>query len=627
MIKAKIFIISGPSGVGKDTIIKGILKKYPDLVVVKSYTSRSKRKSDEVGNRKFISHKQFKKMIDNNEMIEYTEFCGNYYGRSKKDIEKVLQQNKNIILETDAIGVKNYKNLFPDKTISISIRYENPEQLMKRIEKNRPETSTKDLSWRLDTMKKEKKYDKYHNYKIINYEGKPQKAIEKVAKIIKTMTGRKMNAKKAKVLIIGKGGREHALGWKLAQSNKVEEIFYSPGNAGTALEQKSENIEIDGTKKENFKKLFNWIKNNKIDLVIVGPEAPLVDGIVDYFHKNGYKNIFGPTKKATKLESDKFYSYDTMKFFNIPQAESVKCRIKKQAIKAIEKMVNKDGIVIKARGLTGGKGVSVCDNKKQALKQIKEHFKKYGTDVLISERLFGEEFSIFAISDGNKVYPIKISLQDHKPLLDKDKGPNTGGMGAYGPAPIANKKTIEYITNRMLTPIVKKMKEDNNIFKGLLYAGMMMTKDGAKVIEFNVRFGDPECQPAMMMIESDLYEIISAALKGKLDKLHIKFKPGAACCVVMASREYPKKYKKGFPITGFDKIDKIDNLKVFHAGTVYDNESIITDGGRILGITAYSKKGIKQARSLAYKAVKKIKIQGGFHYRKDIANKALRNDL
>jgi phosphoribosylamine---glycine ligase len=425
-----------------------------------------------------------------------------------------------------------------------------------------------------------------------------------------------------KVLIVGSGGREHALGWKLTQSPEVSHVIYAPGNAGTQ-EGKGWNIHVDGSKKENFPVLKDFVFTEKIDMIIVGPEAPLDDGIVDYFNSYGYDRIFGPTKYASLLESDKFYSHDLMNDLCIPQADSRKCYSTVEAIKTIKAKSTPDGVVIKARGLTGGKGVTVCNSQKQALKEIIDHADRYGPEVLISERLFGQEFSVFGISDGYNFSPMEISFQDHKPLLDGDKGPNTGGMGAYGPAPIASAEIVRYVSDDMMAPIIREMKNRGNEYKGFLYGGFMMTRTGPKVIEFNIRFGDPECQPAMMMLKSDLYQTISASLDGKLDKVKMEFNPGAACCVVLASKGYPENYQKGLEITGLDKASSIPGVKVFHAGTKSFDNKILTSGGRVLGVTGYSEKGIADAQRLAYNGVFKIGVPGGFHYRMDIADKAL----
>ncbi len=427
----------------------------------------------------------------------------------------------------------------------------------------------------------------------------------------------------AKVLIIGSGGREHALGWKIAQSNEVSEVLYAPGNAGTQ-EGRGENIPLDGAKKENFPKIEELVRSRNIDLVIVGPEAPLCDGLVDYLGASGHTRVFGPRQSASQLESDKFFSYEIMSELHIPQANSVKCHTTEYAMQTINQLTPSEGIVIKARGLTGGKGVTVCDSKEHALEELTKHAKEYGQEVLIAERLFGQEFSVFGISDGNMISPLEMSVQDHKPLLDGDKGPNTGGMGAYCPAPIASVDVVKHVADNIMTPLIRRMKENGNEYKGFLYAGMIMTKDGPKVIEFNIRFGDPECQPSMMMLKSDLYALISSALDEKLHETKAEFNCGAACCVVLASQGYPGSYKKGLPISGLDEATKIENVKVFHAGTKSENGNIITSGGRVLGITGYSPNGIAAAQILTYDAVSKISIPDGFSYRKDIASKALR---
>lgn len=403
-----------------------------------------------------------------------------------------------------------------------------------------------------------------------------------------------------KILIIGRGGREDALEWKIAQSSDVSKVFR--------------------TKKENFSDLGKLVKDKKIDAVIVGPETPLVEGIVDYFNERGYNKIFGPTSEGARLESDKFYSYDLMEELGISQAESVKCFTQEEAIREINLRTNENGIVIKARGLKAGKGVGVYNSKEEAIADLKLHSEKYGQEVLIAERLFGQEFSVFGISDGKKVLPFEIAVQDHKRLLDGDLGPNTGGMGAYCPVSFVSRELIKKITDEIISPVVRKIN-----YKGFIYAGMIMTEQGPKVIEFNARLGDPECQPLMIMIKSDFYKLISLALGGRLNEAQIEFNSGAACCVVLASQGYPDSelIKKGLPITGIEEAEKINGVKVFHAGTKFVDGKIITDGGRVLNVTAYSPNGILEARDLVYEAVSKINISGGFQFRKDIAHYAI----
>lgn len=444
----------------------------------------------------------------------------------------------------------------------------------------------------------------------------------RVYKFLKTELNISIKMKK-KVMILGSGGREHGLGWKIGQNDEVSEVIYAPGNAGTQ-EEKGRNVSIDGSKKENFQALADLVEFERIDLVVVGPEAPLVDSVVDFFNSKNYYRVFGPTSRASVLESDKFFSFDIMNELGLPQADSVKCYSIDEAVRAIKKRANKDGIVIKPRGLTAGKGVTVCDSKEQALNELESHAKKYGSEVLIAERLSGEEFSVFGISDGNRVSPLEISLQDHKRLLDGDRGVNTGGMGAYGPAPVASIEIVRIVAEDIMTPVVRRMREQGIEYKGFIYGGLIMTKDGPKVIEFNIRFGDPECQPAMMMLKSNLYEMLSLSLEGRLDQVKTEFHPGAACCVVLASQGYPESYEKGLVINGLEEVSGINGLKIFHAGTKLVDGRILTSGGRVLGVTGYSPNGIADAQKIAYSGVPKISIPGSFHYRRDIADKALK---
>lgn len=445
-----------------------------------------------------------------------------------------------------------------------------------------------------------------------------------------------------KVGIIGGGGREHAMGWSIAQDPEVTEVIYFKGNPGTEQDEKGRNIDLDGTQKENFGKLADVVTKEDIGMLVVGPEQPLVDGIVNFFNERGYDGIFGPTSAASAIEADKFFSYDIMKKAGVFQADSILCTTTKQAEQALKKMTifsdtgsGPFGVVIKARGLTGGKGVYVCDSKEEALASIKEHTKAYGSEVLIAERLFGQEFSVFGLSDGERVSPLEISVQDHKPLLDGDRGPNTGGMGAYCPAPIADAETVRMVADKM-TLIVQEMKKQGKEYKGFLYAAVIMTDTGPKILEYNARFGDPEAQPAVMMLKNGLYQPIKYALDGKLDEIDVKFKEGAACCVVMASNGYPDsgfaKHVKGLRIGELDTAEKFYDVKVFHAGTAYDeNKKIVVNGGRVTGITGYSADGIKTAQEKTYRAVQmidkattKINNKRVFIYRNDIAEKAIR---
>ncbi len=436
------------------------------------------------------------------------------------------------------------------------------------------------------------------------------------------------------VMVIGSGGREHALGWSLAQDPNVEEVLYVPGNAGTAGEEKGRNIAIDGLKEENFPDLFKIIQSENVYLTVVGPEGPLADGLVDYLNKNGDDRVFGPSKLASALETDKFFSYDIMNDVGIPQAQSIKCFNTEEAIKAIKQMTTDKGIVIKARGLTEGKGVTICDTMEQALKEIRGHAEKYGPEVLVAERLVGQEVSVFAPSDGNVVVPLEISVQDHKPLLDGDRGPNTGGMGAYCPAPIASVNMVKRVADTIMTPVVQEMKSRGMLYEGFMYAGMIMTEEGPKVLEFNIRMGDPEAQPAVMMLKDSLYKPLSYALGGNLNKVNIGFKLGASCCVVMASKGYPEDPKKGFEIGGLEEASELEGVKVFHAGTGLDDRGrIIATGGRVLGVTAYSA-GLRGAQQLAYdavniidKATTALNNKPVFYYRRDIGAKAFQQNM
>jgi len=433
-----------------------------------------------------------------------------------------------------------------------------------------------------------------------------------------------------KVGIVGHGGREHALGHSVAQDPEVSEVFYIPGNGGTE-EGKGRNVAIDATDPKNWGEVADLVERESLDALIVGPEKHLHLGFTNFFTSLGYNLVFGTDKIGSQLEADKFFSYQVMEVLGIPQAKGRKCTTIGQSESAIKRFYDegKDA-VIKARGLTEGKGVSVCSSLEEALAEIKIHASKYGPEALIAERLHGQEFSVFGICDGENVLPLEISLQDHKRLYeDNHKGfnPNTGGMGAYGPVPIAPAEVVREVAESIMKPVVRYMGENGHPYKGFLYAGMIMTEQGPKVLEFNVRFGDPECQPAMMMLENGIYRPILLALEGKLNEAQIEFRPGAACCVVLSSKGYPDsnsyKDRLRLEISGIDEANSISGVKVFHAGTKRENGKILTSGGRVLGVTAYSSAGIAGVQALAYEGVERIKVNGGFHFRKDIASKAL----
>jgi len=421
-----------------------------------------------------------------------------------------------------------------------------------------------------------------------------------------------------KILVIGSGGREHALVWKISQSPKVDKIYCAPGNAGTL--EFAENINVAAADIQELKK---FALEKKIDLTIVGPEIPLVAGIVDVFEKEGLK-IFGPKQEGAVIEGSKVFSKQFMIKYEIPTAKAGIFDKEQDALHYIETMGAP--IVVKADGLAAGKGVIVCrtkDEAKAAVKQIMtdKEFGSAGDTVVVEECLVGEEASIIALTDGKSIVPL-ASSQDHKRVFDNDEGPNTGGMGAYSPAPIVTDLLMEQIDLNVLRPFIAGMKQEGIDFKGVVYAGIMVTKEGPKVLEFNCRFGDPETQPIMMRMKSDLVPIFEAVVEGKLNNKLIEWDERVSVCVVMASGGYPGKYDKGIPITGIDKVDQLENAYVFHAGTKLESTDIVTAGGRVLGVTALGD-GIKFAIQNAYRAVSFINFKG-MHFRKDIGKKALK---
>lgn len=424
---------------------------------------------------------------------------------------------------------------------------------------------------------------------------------------------------KKSVLIIGSGGREHALGWKFAQSPHVGKIYFAPGNGGT--DEVGENIDIDVL---DIKKLVAFAKDKKIDLTFVGPEAPLCAGIVDEFEKQGLP-IFGPDKNGAQLEGDKSFACDFMKRYAIPHPQSEMFTIAEDAKHYIEK-IGAENCVIKASGLAAGKGVILPNAREEAFKTIddimnKKIFGKAGSTVVIQERLSGPEISIIAFTDGSAVVPL-VPSQDHKRVNDHDEGPNTGGMGAYAPAPFVNEKEMQLIQTEILEKTITGLKKEKIVYKGILYAGLMMTQDGPKVLEYNVRFGDPETQPLMMLLDSDLYEIAMACIEGNLSPNMIKVKQGASVCVVITAKGYPDTYEKDKEIMGLDTV-KDQNSHVFHAGTQKKDNRIVSSGGRVLGVTAYEST-VKNAYKRAYSTIGEKGVYfENMHYRKDIAYQAL----
>ncbi len=420
-----------------------------------------------------------------------------------------------------------------------------------------------------------------------------------------------------KVLVVGAGGREHALVWKVSQSPKVEKIYAAPGNAGIAGL-----AECVPVKAEDIKGLLAFAREKAVDLTIVGPEVPLSMGIVDEFAAAGLR-IFGPSGKAAVIEGSKQFAKDLMKKYRIPTAEYGVFTGKAAA----EAYVREKGapIVVKADGLAAGKGVVVAETVEEALKALdlimsEKAFGAAGNRVVIEECLRGEEASFMAFSDGKTVVPM-ASSQDHKRVFDGDKGPNTGGMGAYSPAPVVTRQLERRVMETIMIPTVRAMEKEGRLFKGVLYAGLMIQNGDAKVLEFNARFGDPETQPIMARLDTDLVTIIEAILDGSLAKVVMAWKPDPAVCVVMASGGYPGPYDKGGEISGLDKAATREDVMVFHSGTALKNGRIVTDGGRVLGVTGIGP-SIAAAIDHAYAGVRDITFPRA-HFRADIGARAL----
>ncbi|WP_100657919.1 phosphoribosylamine--glycine ligase [Alteromonas flava] len=425
-----------------------------------------------------------------------------------------------------------------------------------------------------------------------------------------------------KVLIIGSGGREHALAWKAAQSKGVTQVYVAPGNAGTALEANIENIDIGV---EDIDGLLSFAQNNAIDLTIVGPEAPLVIGVVDAFRAAGLK-IFGPTQAAAQLEGSKAFTKDFLARHNIPTAFYAVFTEVEPALAYVKE--NGAPIVVKADGLAAGKGVIVAMTEAEAETAIRDMlsgnaFGDAGSRVVIEEFLDGEEASFIVMVDGENVLPFATS-QDHKRAYDGDTGPNTGGMGAYSPAPVVTPDIHQRIMAEVIEPTVKGMREEGNEYTGFLYAGLMIMADGTpKVIEYNCRFGDPETQPIMMRLQSDLVELCAAACDKQLATQSISFTSQAAVGVVLAAGGYPGSYAKGAVIQGLDKASDVAG-KVFHAGTAIQGQQVVTNGGRVLCATALGDT-VTQAQQNAYALLANISWQN-MEYRNDIAYRAIKRE-
>ena len=415
-----------------------------------------------------------------------------------------------------------------------------------------------------------------------------------------------------KVLIVGGGGREHAIAWKVAQSKRVEKIYCAPGNAGIA--EYAECVAIGAME---FEKLAAFAKEKEIDLTVVGMDDPLVGGIVDVFEAEGLR-VFGPNKAAAILEGSKAFSKDLMKKYNIPTAAYENFDNAEAAIAYLE--TAKFPIVLKADGLALGKGVLICNTLEEAKEGVRtimldKQFGESGNTMVIEEFMTGREVSVLTFVDG-KTIKTMTSAQDHKRAKDGDQGLNTGGMGTFSPSPFYTKEVEDFCEKYIYQATVDAMRAEGRTFKGIIFFGLMLTEDGPKVLEYNARFGDPETQVVLPRMKTDIVDVFEACIDGTLDQVDLEFEDNAAVCVVLASAGYPEKYEKGFPITGLEEFKKHDGYYCFHAGTKFDGETIVTNGGRVLGVTA---KGadLKEARANAYAATEWVQFD----------NKYKRNDI
>ena len=419
------------------------------------------------------------------------------------------------------------------------------------------------------------------------------------------------------ILVVGSGGREHALCWAIAKSSKCNKLFCAPGNAG--ISQVADCIDIEA---EDLTGIVTFSKKENVDLVVIGPEGALVDGLADELIANGIK-AFGPSKTAAHLEGSKGFMKDFFTKYNIPTAAYGRFTDHEKATAYVKK--NGTPIVIKASGLAGGKGVILCDNDEQAIQALQDIMKDRvfgdaGEEVVIEEFLKGEEVSFFALVDGITVVPL-ASAQDHKAVYDGDRGPNTGGMGAYSPAPVVTDLLAKEIMVKIIEPTMKGMISEGRPYTGVLFAGLMITEDGPKVLEYNVRFGDPECQVLMARLNSDVVDVFDAVACGQLNNIKLSWLKQAALVVVMASRGYPGPFEKGTKIRNLSQVDAIDDVTVFHSGTKSLDNQLVANGGRVLGVTALGNT-IQEAQSKAYKAVDKIDWPNGF-CRRDIGWRAI----
>ncbi|MGE0684902.1 MAG: phosphoribosylamine--glycine ligase [Candidatus Binatia bacterium] len=420
-----------------------------------------------------------------------------------------------------------------------------------------------------------------------------------------------------KILVIGGGGREHALVWKIRQSPRVTQVYCAPGNAGIG-----ELAELVAIAPDNLPGLLQFAQHERIDLTVVGPEVSLTLGLVDEFEKHRLR-VFGPNRQAAQLEGSKAFAKELMKQQGVPTAAFGVFTDPEEARDYIQRIGAP--VVVKADGLAAGKGVFVCSTVEEALGAVEQIMRERvfgdsGSQVVVEEFLEGEETSFLAFTDGKTVLPL-ASSQDHKRIFDNDQGPNTGGMGAYSPAPVVTPTLTDRITTDILLPVLHGLRARGIVYKGILYAGLMIQQDQAKVVEFNVRFGDPECQPLMLRLQSDLVDVMEAVLEDRLAEVSLAWDPRPAVCVVLAAGGYPGSYETGTPIFGLDTLRDWKDGMVFHAGTAKSNNAVVTKSGRVLGVTAVGI-GINEAIAEAYRAVGKISW-AGMQYRRDIGHRAL----
>ncbi|MGE5352408.1 MAG: phosphoribosylamine--glycine ligase [Acidobacteriota bacterium] len=425
------------------------------------------------------------------------------------------------------------------------------------------------------------------------------------------------------VVVIGSGGREHALAYKIKESKELDHLYIIPGNPGT--ESLGENVSLNTSSQDE---ILQFCKTNNIDLVVVGAEVPLIEGLADKLREHGIK-VFGPQSKAAEIEGDKAFAKNFMKKYNIPTADFTVFDKKDYEVAREYLGRVKFPVVVKACGLAAGKGVLICNSLDEAEMALKECFEtsSFGTAgdrIVIEEFMTGQEASIFAITDGDSFICLPAA-QDHKRIGDNDTGKNTGGMGAYAPAPVVTPEILKEVEEKIIDPVLKGMQKEGRAFSGCLYCGLMLTSEGPKVVEFNCRFGDPETQAVLPVLAGDFLKLLYSSAAGKLDKTAVKYSGGSAVCVIAASKGYPEAFEKGFEISGLDF--KEDGIIIFQAGTKKDGNKVVTSGGRVLGITAVLEKDDLQAcKDKAYKALQNIRFEN-IYYRTDIADKGIKEKL